>query len=101
MTDLIKDFEEKSSGKMKRYLKENPNFVTENIASFIKELEFIGAKNPVLIAFGEDCYTLLKTHLPNFTVLKILHYSSFTSNEVRRTEMLERDKEVKLILNSN
>jgi hypothetical protein len=100
MTDIIKDFEEKSSGKMKTYLKANPNFVTENIASFIKELEFIGAKNPILIAFGEDCYALLKKHLPNYTVLKVTHYSSFTTNERRRAEMLEKEKTVKLLLNS-
>lgn len=100
MTDIIKDFEEKSSGKMKKYLKDNPNFVMENIASFIKELEFIGAKNPILIAFGEDCYTLLKKHLPNYTVLKVTHYSSFTTNESRRVEMLEKEKMVKTLLNS-
>jgi len=99
MTDIIKDFEEKSSGKMKQYLKTNPNFVMENIASFIKELEFIGAKNPIIIAFGDDCYTLLKSHLPNYTVIKVIHYSSFTTNEKRRAQILEVEKDVKKLLN--
>ena len=94
MTDLIKDFEEKSSGKMKQYLATNPDFLAENIASFVKELEFIGANNPILIAFGNDCYTLLKKYLPGHTVHKVLHYSSFTTNEERRQEMLRLEKEI-------
>jgi len=83
---------------MKKYLKENPDFVMENISSFVKELEYIGAKNPILIAFGDDCFTILKKHLPKYTVLKVLHYSSFTTNEMRRTEILEKEKEVKNLL---
>jgi hypothetical protein len=100
MTDIIKDFEEKSAGKMKEYLKENPNFVMENISSFIKELEFIGAKNPILIAFGNDCFNLLKNHLPNYTVIKVHHYSSFKTNESRRLQILEKEGEVKKLLNT-
>lgn len=98
MTDIIKDFEEKSSGKMKTYLKENPEFLRENISSFIKELEFIGAKNPILIAFGDDCYKLIKTYMPTYNVFKVTHYSSFTTNESRRIEMLETEKQVKTLL---
>lgn len=98
MTDVIKDFEEKSSGKMHQYLKKHPEFLKENISSFIEELEFIGAKKPILIAFGNHCYTLLKTHLPTYTVLKVLHYSSFTKNEVRRAEMLVKENDVKKLL---
>ena len=99
MTDLIKDFEEKSSGKMKQYLAKNPDVVAENISSFLKELEFIGASNPILIAFGNDCYTLLKKHLPGHTVHKVLHYSSFTTNEERRQEMLRLEKDVQNMSN--
>jgi hypothetical protein len=95
----VKDFEEKSAGKMKQYLNKNPDFVMENISSFEKELEFIGSKNPILIAFGNDCYTLLKTHLPKYTVIKVIHYSSFTTNEKRREQILEKEKYVKQLLN--
>lgn len=91
MTDLIKDFEEKSSGKMKKYLKDNPDFITENISSFVKELDFIGAKNPVLVAFGDDCYTLLKKYLPAYKIFKLIHYSSFTTNEIRRADILKTE----------
>jgi hypothetical protein len=99
MTDIIKDFEEKSAGKMKQYLNKNPAFLMENISSFEKELEFIGSKNPILIAFGNDCYTLLKTHLPKYTVIKVTHYSSFKTNEYRREQILEKEKYVKQLLN--
>lgn len=98
MTDIIKDFEEKSSNNMQQYLKEHPEFLKENIRSFMNELEFIGAKNPILIAFGNNCYTLLKTHLPTYNILKVLHYSSFTKNEVRRAEILEKENDVKKLL---
>lgn len=101
MTDIIKDFEEKSSGKMKLYLKEHPEFVMENISSFLQELEFIGATKPILLAFGNDCYTLLKKHLPAYTVLKLIHYSSFTTNEQRKLEMLAVEKKVKELLESS
>ena len=98
MTDIIKDFEEKSSGKMKEYLRKNPTFVIENISSFIKELELIGAKTPILIAFGDDCYRILKEHLSTYKIFKVHHYSSFKTNEVRRVQMLETEKEVKKLL---
>jgi len=98
MTDIIKDFEEKSSGNMQQYLKAHPEFLEENIRSFIEELEFIGAKHPILIAFGTNCYMLLKTHLPTYRILKVLHYSSYTTNEVRRAEILEKENDVKTLL---
>jgi hypothetical protein len=98
MTDIIKDFEEKSSGKMKLYLKEHPEFVMENVSSFLKELDFIGATNPILLAFGNDCYTILQKHLPAYTVIKLTHYSSFTTNELRRREMLDAENKVKDIV---
>jgi hypothetical protein len=99
MTDIIKDFEEKSSGKMKEYLDKNHDFVIENILSFEKELEFIGSKNPILIAFGNDCYKLMKKHLPIYIIIKVIHYSSFTTNKKRREQILETEKYVKKILN--
>ena len=52
MTDIIKDFEEKISGNVKDYLSKNRDFEKQNVDIFLEELNDIGAKNPVLIAFG-------------------------------------------------
>lgn len=54
MTDIIKDFEEKVSGKVKDYLRANKDFERQNVQNFRQELIDIGASNPTLIAFGHD-----------------------------------------------
>jgi len=89
MTDIIKDFEEKVSGKMMKYMKENPSFLTENIQIFLEELNDLEAKDPVLIAFGVDTFNLLKSSLGNrFNIKKVTHYSHFISKEQYRDEVL-------------
>ena len=40
-------------------------FLQENIKSFEEELQTIGSVNPILIAFGNDCYKILHTNLQN------------------------------------
>ena len=65
MTDIIKDFEEKISGKVKSYLRENRDFEKENVDFFVQELSDIGATNPTLIAFGNESYDILKRNLNN------------------------------------
>ena len=57
--DIIKDFEEKISNNLIKYLRDNPEFLKENINSFEDELKYIGSNNPILIAFSNDCYKLL------------------------------------------
>ena len=42
--DIIKDFEEKISNNLIKYLRDNPEFLKENINSFEDELKYIGAK---------------------------------------------------------
>lgn len=88
MTDIIKDFEEKVSGSVMKYIKQHPDFLQENIASFEDELKFIGATHPILIAFGNDCYKLLKKYLKNTDKLfKVSHYSSCVSKEQLKDQL--------------
>ena len=63
MTDVIKDYEEVISNKVMKYLNNNPKFEKENIISFEKELEYIGANKPIIISFGNDSYKILKRNL--------------------------------------
>jgi hypothetical protein len=89
MTDIIKDFEEVSSGKMRQYLKLNPNFEKENIKSFLNEINYIGAIEPTLIAIGEDSYKILKRNLKeNYKIIKIPHYANYNSKENYRKLVL-------------
>jgi hypothetical protein len=90
MTDIIKDFEEKISGKVKSYLRENRDFEKENVDFFVQELSDIGATNPTLIAFGNESYDILKRNLNNeFKIHKIPHYANYSSKEKYRTQIKE------------
>ena len=72
MTDIIKDFEEKISGKVKDYLSKNRDFEKQNVDIFLEELNDIGAKNPVLIAFGNEVFNILNRHLKDrFKIIKV------------------------------
>lgn len=46
MTDIIKDFEEKASGKMMKYLRTDPVFEKENIEILRKEIGVLGCNPP-------------------------------------------------------
>ena len=88
MTDIIKDFEEKVSGNVMKYINQHPDFLQENISSFEEELKFIGATQPILIAFGNDCYKLLKKYMKNTDKLfKVSHYSSCVSKEQLKNQL--------------
>lgn len=74
MTDIIKSYEEKISGN----LIINKLFEQENIRLFEQELLDIGSKNPIIIAFGNDSYKILKRNLKDkYKIYKVPHYSSY------------------------
>ena len=94
MTDIIKDFEEKVSGNVMKYINQHPDFLQENISSFEEELKFIGATRPILIAFGNDCYKLLKKYLKNIDKLfKVSHYSSCVTKEQLKEQLKDQLKD--------
>lgn len=88
MTDVLKDFEQKISGKVMKYLRENTAFEKENIEKFEEELKDIGSTNPIIIAFGADCYKILRRNLKDkYTIYKVTHYSAFITKEKLRSEI--------------
>jgi hypothetical protein len=96
MTDIIKDFEEKVSYNLIKYLKDNPNFLKQNIDSFEDELKYIGSNNPILIAFGNDCYKILKKNFKNkYPIYKVSHYSSCITKEQLKNEFLNIELKTK------
>ncbi len=88
MTDIIKDFEQKVSGKMMRYLRINKVFEERNVEIFREEMKDLRSDNPTLVALGRDAYTILNRNFKNeFKILKIPHYSNYTGKEKYREEV--------------
>ncbi len=90
MTDIIKDFEEKVSGKMMAYLRQHRSFEKENIASFDAEVRDLGVERPILIVFGRDAFEIANRNLGmKYAVWRVPHYSHRTGNEEYRGEVEE------------
>jgi hypothetical protein len=82
MTDIIKDFEQVISGEVNSFLKANRDFELQNVEMFTKELDDIGASDPLLIAFGNHSFSILDKHFGNeYKVVKVPHYSMQISKE--------------------
>ena len=82
MTDIIKDFEEKASGKMMAYLRANSDFERENICQLREEIEVLGVANPLLVTFGKDAEIIAKRNLGDkFQIVRIPHYANYVSKE--------------------
>ena len=85
LTDTIKDFEEKVSGKMMGYLRQDPKFEQENIKIFREELATIGSTSPTLISLGGDSFAILKRNLGDeFPILKAPHYAMYINKDEYR-----------------
>ena len=88
MTDIIKDFEEKISGKVVSYLKSNNEFELYNIELFQQEISDLKTKNPVIIAFGNEVFNILNKHFKDkYRIIKVPHYSNYISQENYRKEI--------------
>lgn len=88
MTDIIKDFEQKASGKMMEYLRSNRSFEKDNLELFENELRDLGAKEPTLVAFGRDAFQILNRNLGrNYDIWMVPHYSNYTRKEMYREEI--------------
>ena len=88
MTDIIKDFDQKTSGKVVSYLRANKAFEEENVNNFRKELEDLGSESPTIIAFGKDAYVILVRNLKyEYKIFKVPHYANYTSKENYREQI--------------
>lgn len=88
MTDIIKDFEEKVTGKMMSFLRKNRRFEKENIQQLREEIEVLGSENPVLVIFGKDAETVARRNLgTKFPIVRILHYAKYVSKEDYRVQV--------------
>lgn len=93
MTDVIKRHVDVASSQVIRYLKEQPEVVSKNIEVLRDELSDLGAKKPIIIAFGNDSYRLLEAGLEPTEyshLIKLTHYSHQISKEEFKRQALER-----------
>lgn len=82
MTDIIKRVPITDSNELMKHLKANPRKAEENIASFRRELDEIGAREPTLVPMGGHAADLVRKALgADFRILPIMHYSHYISPE--------------------
>jgi len=84
MTDIIKGHEEVDSKKMMQHLKAHPECVARNVDKFREELRDLRATAPIILAFGNDTYKLLRENLDKSEyrkLIKLTHYSYRISKE--------------------
>ena len=88
MTDIIKGFEQKVSGKMMDYLKTNPRFERRNADRFRAEIADLRVENPTIVAFGCDAHKILcRNFMGEYRILLLPHYSNYGSKEKYRDEV--------------
>ena len=89
MTDIIKNFPEKESHNVMKYLRKNSDFIDKKIISFEEELKDIKANDPTIVGFGNDSYDILQTNLGSkYNIIKAMHYSHYISKENYRKHMI-------------
>jgi hypothetical protein len=88
MTDIIKDFEQKVSGKVASFLIKNKDLENQNVALFQQELLDLKSANPLIIAFGNHAFEILNKYFKNkYQIIKVPHYSIYISKEKYKTEV--------------
>lgn len=89
MTDAIKDFEQKISGKVRDFLRANPVIALKNISRLNLEIADLKTTRPILVAFGRDSYDIVSRHMgKRFDVYRLPHYSNYGSKESYREQVL-------------
>jgi len=69
-------------------LKSNKAFEKKNAEFFRQELRDIGAKDPLIVAFGNAVFDILKRNFAQeFKIKKIPHYAHFISKEKYREQV--------------
>jgi len=95
MTDIIKNFPEKSSSKMMLFLKKDKKLEIENCQIFTEELSLLKSHQPKIIAFGNDAFSILQRNFKNkFDIVKVPHYANYINKEKYRELFLSLCKNV-------
>lgn len=87
ITDLIKNYEDKSASSVVSHFKKNQDALSAHLRSFVQELDVIGANNEtVLISLGNGVFDLLSDCSLPYRVRKMTHYAAPVSKLAYRKE---------------
>lgn len=87
MTDVITDFVEPDSNKVRLSLKKNPQLEEEKVEAFFSEILELSRK-PIVFAFGTHAHSLIdKYNRGRVSNFKLIHYAHFISKEDYRKEV--------------
>ena len=88
MTDIIKDYDEKDSGKVEAELRKNRDLEESSVIRFREEIADLGPRNPTIVAFGRTAYSIIERNLKkDFEVALISHYA-IRDNKEKYREMV-------------
>jgi len=89
LTDVIKDFEQKASGRVMSYLRKNESFERENLHAFRAELQDLGSTSPTIWALGASSFEIMKRGLGGeYEIGRLPHYSNYIGREGYRAQVL-------------
>ena len=96
MTDIIKDYPELLGQNVMNFLRDNPDVEKKNIEIFREELKDLGTENRIIIAFGNDVFSILSRNLKNeFNIFKVTHYSARLNQQGLRDAIKSLIKKMK------
>ena len=95
MTDIIKH-EEVDAKKMMQYLKAEPDLAARSVDKFREELRDLRATAPIILAFGNDTYKLLRNldKSEYRKLIKLTHYSCWISKERYKEDVFKEIDDV-------
>jgi hypothetical protein len=89
LTDAIKDFEQKASGRVMAYLRANPDFERENLRALRAELHDLESSSPTIWALGASAFLILQRGLgEEYEIRRLPHYSNYGGTEGYRAQVL-------------
>lgn len=88
MTDIIKFYPDKNAPSVTSYFKKNPQELDYHFKFFLDEINAVGAsKHSVLVALGNDAYTLLLATSTCHKIIKLTHYAAQIKKSDYRNEV--------------
>lgn len=91
MTDIIKCHEDVNSKNVMRLLKKDAKVIEKNLRHFREEMKDLNAPAPIILAFGEGTYRVLRKYLKKSEyrkLIKLTHYSHRIGKEAYKEKVL-------------
>lgn len=91
MTDILKNFPEISSQKVRSHIKRNPESLIGHFSKFREEVEILNANKSLFLGLGGVATELLRMAMPTEAkILQAPHYSAWQFNKESYREKFQR-----------